>query len=142
MPLQIKIETIAKEMYGAQSVEFSENVLIKLNNYESKVVIYNILYITDFSILHDNFIYIIRKIKSSLSILFILFNFDLINILHFLILLGLWKITNLCSEDSIIFEWKSKSKRCSFKLCTSHNGCLCICWCWIYCHNSRRCNLL
>jgi len=37
MPLQLKIETIAKEMYGAKSVEFSENILNKLNTYESKV---------------------------------------------------------------------------------------------------------
>lgn len=37
MPLQLKIETIAKEMYGAKSVEFNENVLNKLNTYESKV---------------------------------------------------------------------------------------------------------
>ncbi|CAH1736641.1 C-1-tetrahydrofolate synthase, cytoplasmic [Aphis gossypii] len=36
MPLQLKIETIAKEMYGAKSVEFNENVLNKLNTYESK----------------------------------------------------------------------------------------------------------
>jgi len=40
MPLQLKIETIAKEMYGAQSVEFNENVLNKLNTYESKVLIF------------------------------------------------------------------------------------------------------
>lgn len=40
MPLQLKIETIAKEMYGAQSVEFNENVLKKLNTYESKVLIH------------------------------------------------------------------------------------------------------
>lgn len=37
MPLQLKIETIAKEMYGAKFVEFSENVLNKLNTFESKV---------------------------------------------------------------------------------------------------------
>ncbi|KAE9539995.1 hypothetical protein AGLY_005247 [Aphis glycines] len=36
MPLQLKIETIAKEMYGAKSVEFNENILNKLNTYESK----------------------------------------------------------------------------------------------------------
>lgn len=40
MPLQLKIETIAKEMYGAKSVEFSENVLNKLRSYESKVWIH------------------------------------------------------------------------------------------------------
>jgi len=39
MPLQLKIETIAKEMYGAKSVEFNENILNKLNTYESKVLI-------------------------------------------------------------------------------------------------------
>lgn len=43
MPLQIKIETIAKNMYGAQSVEFNETILKKLNTYESKVVTYNII---------------------------------------------------------------------------------------------------
>lgn len=37
MLLQIKIETIAKEMYGAKSVKFNENILNKLNTYESKV---------------------------------------------------------------------------------------------------------
>lgn len=37
MLLQFKIETIAKEMYGAKSVEFNENILNKLNTYESKV---------------------------------------------------------------------------------------------------------
>ncbi|VVC39799.1 Formate-tetrahydrofolate ligase, FTHFS, conserved site,Formate-tetrahydrofolate ligase [Cinara cedri] len=36
MSLQHKIETIAKEMYGAKSVEFSEAMLNKLINYESK----------------------------------------------------------------------------------------------------------
>ncbi|XP_025200390.1 C-1-tetrahydrofolate synthase, cytoplasmic [Melanaphis sacchari] len=36
MPLQLKIETIAKEMYGAKSVEFNENILNKLKTYESK----------------------------------------------------------------------------------------------------------
>jgi len=40
MPLQLKIETIAKEMYGAQSIELNENVLKKLNIYESKVLIH------------------------------------------------------------------------------------------------------
>lgn len=38
MPLQLKIETIAKEMYGAKSVEFSEQILNKLNTYETKVL--------------------------------------------------------------------------------------------------------
>jgi formyltetrahydrofolate synthetase len=37
MPLKLKIETIAKEMYGAKSVEFNENILNKLNKYEAKV---------------------------------------------------------------------------------------------------------
>lgn len=37
MLLQLKIETIAKEMYGAKSVKFNENILNKLNTYESKV---------------------------------------------------------------------------------------------------------
>lgn len=32
-----KIETIAKEMYGAKSVEFSEKILEKLRTYQSKV---------------------------------------------------------------------------------------------------------
>lgn len=40
MPLQLKIETIAKEMYGAKSVEFSEKILNKLNTYETKVRIH------------------------------------------------------------------------------------------------------
>lgn len=43
MPLQLKIETIAKEMYGAKSVEFNENVLNKLCSYESKVWIHVML---------------------------------------------------------------------------------------------------
>jgi formyltetrahydrofolate synthetase len=42
MPLQLKIETIAKEMYGAKSVEFNEKILNKLSNYESKVKILHI----------------------------------------------------------------------------------------------------
>jgi len=36
MPLQLKIETIAKEMYGAKSVEFNTEILNKLKSYESK----------------------------------------------------------------------------------------------------------
>lgn len=40
MSLQHKIETIAKEMYGAKFVDFSETILNKLNNYESKVFIF------------------------------------------------------------------------------------------------------
>jgi len=43
MPLQLKIETIAKEMYGAKSVEFNENILNKLRSYESKVWIHVML---------------------------------------------------------------------------------------------------
>lgn len=37
MPLKLKIETIAKEMYGAKSVEFSDEILNKLSTYETKV---------------------------------------------------------------------------------------------------------
>lgn len=46
MPLQLKIETIAKEMYGAKSVEFEEKILNKLNTYESKVKYFKILQYT------------------------------------------------------------------------------------------------
>lgn len=37
MSLLLKIETIAKEMYGAKSLDFNDMVLGKLNTYESKV---------------------------------------------------------------------------------------------------------
>lgn len=40
MSLQLKIETIAKEMYGAKSIKFNENILNKLNTYESKVCMF------------------------------------------------------------------------------------------------------
>lgn len=38
LPLQLKIETIAKEMYGAKSVEFDEKILNKLKIFELKVI--------------------------------------------------------------------------------------------------------
>lgn len=40
MHLLVKIETIAKEMYGAKVLDFNENILDKLNTYESKVHIH------------------------------------------------------------------------------------------------------
>jgi len=49
MSLLRKIETIAKEMYGAKSLDLNEIVLQKLNAYESKVSHTNITHYNIYS---------------------------------------------------------------------------------------------